>query len=157
MQLFITPSKNILKTAISLVVTMVVLIIAIGSLQYREKVYILPICAHFYICNKLIFNIENGWKRAKTWIATVSLWRPINSRLLLFFQFLFFDSSYWSLFSKMLTWLLFLKTLKFLFEIDLFKHYCYLKLIYYFLKKLCLINFGIQINLFNKKILLFKN
>ena len=40
MQLFITPSKNILKTAISLVVTMVVLIIAIGSLQYREKVNI---------------------------------------------------------------------------------------------------------------------
>jgi integrin alpha FG-GAP repeat containing protein 1 len=38
MQLFITPSKNILMTAISLGSTMVGLIIVIGLLQYREKV-----------------------------------------------------------------------------------------------------------------------
>lgn len=37
MQLFITPSKNILKTAIALGSTMIVLIIAIGILQFREK------------------------------------------------------------------------------------------------------------------------
>lgn len=37
MQLFITPSKNILKTAIALGSTMIVLIIAILILQFREK------------------------------------------------------------------------------------------------------------------------
>lgn len=37
MQLFITPSKNILKTAISLAITMIILIIAISILQFREK------------------------------------------------------------------------------------------------------------------------
>jgi len=37
MQLFITPSKNILKTAISLGITMVALVIVIGILQFREK------------------------------------------------------------------------------------------------------------------------
>jgi hypothetical protein len=38
MQLFITPSKNILLTAISLGSTMVCLAIIIGLLQLREKV-----------------------------------------------------------------------------------------------------------------------
>ena len=38
MQLFITPSKNILMTGISLGSTMICLIIIIGILQYKEKV-----------------------------------------------------------------------------------------------------------------------
>ncbi len=38
MQLFITPSNNILLTAIALTCTMIGLIIVIGALQYREKV-----------------------------------------------------------------------------------------------------------------------
>ena len=38
MQLFITPSKNILMTAISLGCTMVCLMVVIGILQYKEKV-----------------------------------------------------------------------------------------------------------------------
>jgi hypothetical protein len=40
MQLFITPSKNILMTAISLGSTMICLVIIIGILQFREKVIV---------------------------------------------------------------------------------------------------------------------
>ena len=67
MQLFITPSKNILMTAISLGSTMIWLVVIIGILQYREKVSIwlnLGLTDHHLIL--LLALLENGRKRAQT-------------------------------------------------------------------------------------------
>ena len=51
MQLFITPSKNILMTAISLGSTMIWLIVIIGILQYREKVSCI-LLSYYLVCLK---------------------------------------------------------------------------------------------------------
>ena len=50
MQLFITPSKNILMTVISLGITMICLVVVIGILQFREWVCVCLVCnSYFYL------------------------------------------------------------------------------------------------------------
>ena len=72
MQLFITPSKNILLTAISLGSTMICLAIIIGLLQLREKVIFKKNSVRFNF--KIIYFkfYENGRKRKEIRIAKIS-------------------------------------------------------------------------------------